>query len=236
MPYKENEIFLRELVAADQKERQALNKINDVKLAAEMSLKLVNDDAERRELVYDLMSDPNNKTAFDYYCAALIYAHGKLSSDYEQAYNFANKAYNFVKFDRDEFAEQVKLLYATSYDKWQISIKKDQKYGMQRHLESGEIIGINPSNTKKLTAMDSERKSIGIYSIKEQDNKLNIERKKINEQRQSSNLPRLTPIYHNHVDQDKKKKELELQPTPVTCSNCLTAGHFSAACTKPKKK
>lgn len=108
----DNEELLR-LYVTDQEERKKLQQINDPYEFEIMKEKVLENDAERRDLVNELMprsSRGGTVTAQDYYRAAIIMSRGNSNQDRERAQEYARKAEALTQFKQTHFAAEVKNL------------------------------------------------------------------------------------------------------------------------------
>lgn len=83
-------------------------------------------DSMRRVKVYELYNAGRIKTTEEKYDAAFILHHGNDSNDYRLAHQLAIEA-----FKQDSDFTNLKWLTEATYDRWQRSIGKPQKYGTQ---------------------------------------------------------------------------------------------------------
>ena len=114
---------LLRLYAADQAERKKFSQIKDANEKEKMRITIRLNDVKRKELVEDIM--PGLKSSIrrdihDYFHAATIYSRGNMQADREKAYGYAKKAFLLAQLKQDDFSEQVKDLYASTYHKLKI--------------------------------------------------------------------------------------------------------------------
>lgn len=151
---------LIELTDADQNERKSF----------ELDPKLIYvKDSLRREKVKVLERLKKLKTSNDFYNAALIFQHGRDSTDYLKALNFMKKS---IELD----STRNKWLFAAITDRYLLSIGKPQIYGTQFFKEEGKPW--IQENYDSLKVDDQERKKYGVKTLKEQKEAL----KKMNNQ------------------------------------------------------
>ncbi len=148
-------VELIELTDADQNERKN----------SELDPKLIYvKDSLRREKVIVLESEKKLKTSNDVYNAALIFQHGRDSTDYLKALNFIKKS---IELD----STRNKWLFAAITDRYLLSIGKPQIYGTQYQKHGidkpwrlGEI------DTTKVS--DDERIEFGVETLEQQREKV----------------------------------------------------------------
>jgi hypothetical protein len=103
-------------------------------------------DKDRRARVAALLEKGDLTEAVDYHHAALIFQHGETPDDYKRAHDLAAKAVEMGD-------GTAKWLYASTLDRWLVSIGKPQKFGTQfRRNEQGEwemVLPIDPDVTDK---------------------------------------------------------------------------------------
>lgn len=88
-------------------------------------------DEARKAEVLKILEEQNDLVAEDYHHAALILQHGDFPEDYKKAHECAAKA---VEMGDDSS----RWLFAASWDRWQLSIGKPQRYGTQFIEEDSE--------------------------------------------------------------------------------------------------
>lgn len=88
-------------------------------------------DEARKAEVLKILQENDNLTAEDYHHAALILQHGDFPEDYQKAHECAANA---VEMGDDSS----RWLFAATWDRWQLSIGKPQRYGTQFIEEEGE--------------------------------------------------------------------------------------------------
>ncbi|MCK5125191.1 MAG: hypothetical protein KAR42_02950 [candidate division Zixibacteria bacterium] len=120
---------------------------------------IIQRDAERRELVYEMLDSGLVKASDDYFHAAMIFQHGVDSSDYSLAHELALKA---VALDTTNAI--AKWLAAASKDRYLLNIGQSQIYGTQLRLID-EKWTIEPIDTTVIT--DEERQKWQVPPLSE---------------------------------------------------------------------
>lgn len=88
-------------------------------------------DEARKANVLKILEEQNDLVAEDFHHAALILQHGDFPEDYQKANECAAKAVEMGD-------ESSRWLFAASWDRWQLSMGKPQRYGTQFIEEDGE--------------------------------------------------------------------------------------------------
>lgn len=117
-------VELRDLVKADQKERDELDLSNNVD-----GDQLNKNDLIRRKRVGQIFAEGCMHTSEDYAAAALIYQHGDTSDHYYQAYIWANRS-------AEEGDLRQKQLAALAIDRYLISKGMKQLFGSQAFMSA----------------------------------------------------------------------------------------------------
>ena len=108
---------LNYLVKTDQKDRSSLYFIFNP-----------NRDRLRINYVYHMIESKKSLNAEDKYNAAIILQHGNSAKDFQTAFKLSKAAY-------DEGLQKAEWLSKATYDRWQISKGKPQKYNTQTNIE-----------------------------------------------------------------------------------------------------
>lgn len=119
-------IELKNLVDADQKEREDWDNLSD-----DEKLKMLERDLIRRKRVGEILGEGCFKTPEDYAAASLIYQHGDAPDHYYQAFIWANRAVDLGD-------EKQKNLVALTIDRYLVSIGKKQLFGSQAFAEQAQ--------------------------------------------------------------------------------------------------
>ena len=117
----------------------------------------VQDEARRKETL-KLLNAGRLSSGADYYYAAFVFQHGNCSEHYQLANLLADQA-----IKRNYPA--ARWIYAATYDRWQRSLGKPQKYGTQYMSQGGDcnfkLEPYDPATT------DTERSRYGVPPIGE---------------------------------------------------------------------
>ncbi|MEZ5357243.1 MAG: DUF6624 domain-containing protein [Candidatus Zixiibacteriota bacterium] len=106
-------------------------------------------DAERRNRTIEILDAGLVKASDDYYHAAMIFQHGRDTTDYWRAHELALKA-----VELDSSNNIARWLAAAAMDRYLWNVGKPQIYGTQTHLIDG-VWTIEPIDTTAVT--DAER-------------------------------------------------------------------------------
>ncbi len=112
--------LLRQLYQEDIADRQQVTNWSDQVQMSHLKAR----DKTRRTQTHQFVTDGQLTEAIDYYHAALIFQHGDTVEDYEQAHHLAREAMN-------RGYEPAKWMFASTFDRWQLSKGKPQIYGTQ---------------------------------------------------------------------------------------------------------
>lgn len=145
---------LRQLYEADQQDRADWEQKSDEQLYEVFAR-----DSLRRKAVDDILAAGDARTAEDYYHAAMVYQHGKDSTDYRKAYEAARQAAAL-----DSTHASAPWLTAASWDRYQLSIGKAQWYGTQ-YIEQDSLLRLQPIDTTRVT--DQERLRLGVFPLQQ---------------------------------------------------------------------
>lgn len=143
-------IQLKEIYKQDQNERKSDN-IDFGDLYVKDSL--------RRIRVQQLLDEGKVITGKDYARAAMVYQHGKDSTDF-------GKAVKFMKIAIEKDSTISKWLYAAATDRYLLSIGKPQIYGTQYGKIGDGPWKLDPIDTTKIT--DAERIKLGVRTLDQQ--------------------------------------------------------------------
>ena len=156
---------LKDIYEADQKERRSGN-IPKNKVMS-----------ERIKLVKEIMKKNKNPEGADYYYAAMILYSSHSAKNNKKAYVYAKRALNFKPDDPQ--AMDVRLLMASSFDKWKLNDNppKAQKYGTQMvqeedtetELKIGTIIPPYEGFTYDKNQINAERLKIGLPQLEDKE-------------------------------------------------------------------
>jgi len=108
---------LKYLVKTDQKDRGSLYFLFNP-----------NRDKNRIEYVYKIINSKVTLNTLDKYNAAIILQHGSSEKDFKTAYELSKSAF-------DEGLKKAEWLSKATYDRWQVSMGKPQKYNTQTNIE-----------------------------------------------------------------------------------------------------
>ena len=147
---------LLQLYAADQDERQKLLRITDRNELEKMKESILSNDASRRELAAELMSEPAGSIQRDYrnyFYAAVIFSRGLTPRDHEKAFSYAKKAYQIAQFQDDPLSVQIKEIYAHTADR----IKKGNSNRAPTQQETNRIFALRPEGPKN-RQIESDKK------------------------------------------------------------------------------
>ena len=161
--YSDNE-ELKELYKIDQEDRKA----------TEINWKVVSKkDSLRRLRVHELLDSNKVHTSLDYHNAAMIFQHGRDSSDYGMAVKLMKKSVAL-----DSTAD--KWLLAAAIDRYLLSKNEPQIYGTQYERKHGEPWRISDMDTTKIT--DEERIAHGVQTLAQQRERVKrMNNKQLNE-------------------------------------------------------
>lgn len=146
----EDNIELKEIYKQDQNERKS-NNIDFGKLYVNDSL--------RRIKVDILIKQGKINTGKDYARAAMVYQHGKDSTDF-------GKAVKFIKIAIEKDSTISKWLYAAATDRYLLSKGESQIYGTQYGKIGDGPWKLDPIDTTKIT--DAERIKLGVRTLAQQ--------------------------------------------------------------------
>lgn len=114
-----------------------------------------NDEARLKnaqELISKGEIDMNEIWNLHYLCLLHMHASSQDPAVFEKAHEFAKRAVELG-------SKVTRWLYAASLDRWLVSQGKEQKFGTQYNLETGEILPTDQSTT------DEERAEYGVAPI-----------------------------------------------------------------------
>ncbi|WP_298420941.1 tetratricopeptide repeat protein [uncultured Kordia sp.] len=116
-------------------------------------------DSLHRVRVRELLAENKVNTSLDYHNAAMIFQHGRDSTDYGMAVRLMQKS-----VDLDSTAD--KWLLAAATDRYLLSKNEPQIYGTQYERQQGELWKLSKMDTTKIT--DDVRLEYGVQTLAEQ--------------------------------------------------------------------
>ena len=116
-------------------------------------------DSLRRVRIHELLDAKKVNTSLDYHNAAMIFQHGKDSTDYGMAVQLMQKS-----IDLDSTAD--KWLLAAATDRYLLSKDEPQIYGTQYERQHGEPWKLSRIDTTKIT--DEERLEYRVQTLAQQ--------------------------------------------------------------------
>jgi len=128
-------------------------------------------DSLRRVRVHQLIDSNRIRTSKDYKNAAMIFQHGKDSTDYGLAVRLISKS---IELD----STQHKWLFAATTDRYLLSKGKPQIYGTQYKRNWDEPWRLAKIDTTKIS--DEERVKFGVETLVEQQEKVKLLNEKLN--------------------------------------------------------
>ena len=141
---------LKEIYKQDQAERKT----------AEIDWKVVSkNDSLRRVRIHELLAAKKVNTSLDYHNAAMVFQHGRDSSDYGMAVKLMQKS-----VELDSTAD--KWLLAAATDRYLLSKNEPQIYGTQYERQQGEPWKLSEIDTTKIT--DEERIEYRVQTLAQQ--------------------------------------------------------------------
>ncbi|WP_420573436.1 tetratricopeptide repeat protein [Kordia sp.] len=159
---KEKETTVQaEVVHSDNEELKAIYKQDQAERKTEtIDWKVVSkNDSLRRIRIRELLDAEQVKTSLDYHNAAMVFQHGRDSSDYGMAVKLMQKS-----IDLDSTAD--KWLLAAATDRYLLSKNEPQIYGTQYERQQGEPWKLSKIDTTKIT--DEERLEYGVQTLAQQ--------------------------------------------------------------------
>ena len=126
---------LRKLYEQDQQDREKLSDRPNEKECDRLGKR----DALRRKEALRLINLEGLHDGWDYYHVAMLWHHGTNTKHYNLAHTYANKALKLGN-------HQAEWLTKASYDRWQLSIGKPQKYATQFKIHQGKKVLVEPKN------------------------------------------------------------------------------------------
>lgn len=141
--------LLKKLYQEDIADREHVTSWTDQVQLAQLKAR----DKTRRLQTKQFIDDQQLTEAIDYYHAALIFQHGDSVDDFQQAHHLARQSMNLG-------FQPAKWMFASTYDRWQLSTGKPQVYATQFVLnEMGKWQLAEPIDR---TFPDSERQKYGL--------------------------------------------------------------------------
>lgn len=141
---------LKEIYKQDQAERKT----------AKIDWKVVSkNDSLRRVRIHELLEVKKVHTSLDYHNAAMVFQHGRDSSDYGMAVKLMRKS-----VELDSTAD--KWLLAAATDRYLLSKNEPQIYGTQYERQQGEPWKLSKIDTTKIT--DEERLAYRVQTLAQQ--------------------------------------------------------------------
>lgn len=135
-------------------------------------------DSLRRIRVHQLLDSNKVVTPKDFENAAMVFQHGKDSTDYGLAVKLMKKS-----IDLDSI--KYKWLFAAATDRYLLSIGKPQIYGTQYQKNGDEAFKLNEIDTTKIS--DEERIKFGVETLLEQKEKMKRLNEKFNQKTKKQN-------------------------------------------------
>ncbi|MEM6782955.1 MAG: hypothetical protein AAF624_04375 [Bacteroidota bacterium] len=155
---------LMEMHAADQSERRAL-------MRGELDWDVVtpNDD-RRRARVYEMVEAGEIVAAADYFHAAMIFQHGRDSTDYRNARDFAQRAY-----DLDPSHSTASWLIAAATDRYLWSMDQPQVYGTQSTKDDDGRWTLDPLDANGVTEVERVARGVTLQAAYDRVARMNAQ-------------------------------------------------------------